>query len=78
MKAIDVLLTLHRLDMRQGKDYLDAPKKDGLSLKMIEGKLKRNHWYWCDFHKQPKLGEPSVILILGGGDTQYLYEVEKS
>lgn len=26
---------------------------------------------------QMMLGEPSVILTLGGGDIQYLYEVEK-
>ena len=77
MRAFDVLLSLHRLDMRQGKDYLEAPEKNNLELKVIEGKLKRNHWYWCDFHKKPMLGEPSVILTLGGGDIQYLYEVEK-
>lgn len=77
MKAFDVLLALHRLDMRQGKDYLEAPKKNDLELNVLEGKLKRNHWYWCDFHKQPMLGEPAVILTLGGGDIQYLYEVEK-
>ena len=77
MRAFDVLLALHRLDMRQGKDYLEAPEKNDLELNMIEGKLKRNHWYWCDFHKQTMLGEPSVILTLGGGDIQYLYEVEK-
>lgn len=77
MRAFDVLLALHRLDMRQGKDYLEAPEKNDLELNVIEGKLKLNHWYWCDFHKQPMLGEPSVILTLGGGDIQYLYEVEK-
>lgn len=27
MRAFDVLLALHRLDMRQGKDYLEAPKR---------------------------------------------------
>lgn len=30
MRAFDVLLALHRLDMRQGKDYLEAPKKNDL------------------------------------------------
>ena len=49
MRAFDVLLALHRLDMRQGKNYLEAPEKNDLELKVIEGKLKRNHWYWCDF-----------------------------
>ena len=53
MRAFDVLLALYRLDMRQGKDYLEAPKKNDLELNVIEGKLKRNHWYWCDFYKQP-------------------------
>ena len=77
MKAFDVLMAIHRLDMRQGKDYLNAPKKYDLELNVIEGKLKPKHWYWCDFHKQGVLGEPAVILTLGGGDTQYLYEVEK-
>ena len=28
MRAFDVLLALHRLDMRQGKDYLEAPEKN--------------------------------------------------
>lgn len=77
MKAFDVLMDIHRLDMRQGKDYLDAPKKDNLELKVVEGKLKRRHWYFCTFHKGQFIGEPNVILTLGGGDTQYLYEVEK-
>jgi hypothetical protein len=62
------------LDIRQGKDYIEASIKN---LNVIEGKLKRNHWYWCGFHKQPMLGKPSVILTLDGGDTQYLFEVEK-
>lgn len=77
MKAFDVLMEIHRLDMRQGKDYLDAPWKENLSLEMIEGKLKRRHWYFCTFHKSQMRGEPDVILKLGGGDTQYLFEVEK-
>ena len=77
MKAFDVLMELHRLDMRQGKDYLDAPKKDNLELKVIEGKLKRRHWYFCTFHKSDMRGDPDVVLTLGGGDTQYLFEVEK-
>lgn len=47
MKAFDVLMEIHRLDMRQGKDYLDASWKENLSLEMIEGKLKRRHWYFC-------------------------------
>ena len=37
MRAFDVLLALHRLDMRQGKDYLEAPKKNDLELNVIEG-----------------------------------------
>ena len=45
MRAFDVLLALHRLDMRQGKDYLEAPQKNDLELNVMEGKLKRNHWY---------------------------------
>ena len=78
MRTFDVLIALHRLDMRKGSQYLDAPKNEGLSLEVKEGKIKRNHWYFCDFHKHPYIGEPSVICILGGGDIQYLYEVEKS
>lgn len=77
MKAFDVLMKIHRLDMRQGKDYLDAPWKENLSLEMIEGKLKRRHWYFCTFHKSQMRGEPDVILKLGGVDTQYLFDVEK-
>lgn len=77
MKAFDVLMEIHRLDMRQGKNYLDAPQKEGLELKVIEGKLKRRHWYFCTFHKSQFGSYPDVILTLGGGDTQYLYEVEK-
>ena len=77
MRAFDVLLALHRLDMRQGKVYLEAPTKNYLELKVIEDKLKRNTWYWCDFHKQPMLGEHSVIITHGGGDIPYLDEVDK-
>lgn len=43
MRAFDVLLALYRLDMRQGKDYLEAHEKNDLELNVIEGKLKRNH-----------------------------------
>lgn len=77
MKAFDTLMEIHRLDMRQGKDYLDAPHKDGLSLEVIEGKLKRRHWYFCTFRKSQFRGDADVILKLGGGDLQYLFEVEK-
>lgn len=77
MRAFDVLMEIHRLDMRQGASYLDAPKNEGLSLEVLEGKLKRCHWYFCTFRKADFRGEPDVILKLGGGDTQYLYEVEK-
>lgn len=77
MRAFDVLINLHKIDMRKGSVYLDAPERYNQSLEVLEGKLKRNHWYFGDFHKHPLLGEPSVILTLGGGDTQYLYEVEK-
>ena len=44
MRAFDVLLALHRLDMRQGKNYLETPKKNDMELNVIESKLKRNHW----------------------------------
>lgn len=77
MKAFDVLTAICRSNIQQGRAYIEAPEMGGLELNVIKGKLKRNHWYWCDFHKQPMLGEPSVILTLGGGDIQYLYEVEK-
>lgn len=78
MKAFQVLMALHSIDLRKGYQYLDAPRKEGLALVVKQGKIKRNHWYFCDFHQHTKLGEPSVICTLGGGDTQYLYEVEKS
>lgn len=74
MKAFDILMKIHRFDIRQGKDYIEAPIKN---LNVIEGKLKRNHWYLYGFHKHPMLGKPSVILTLDGGDTQYLFEIEK-
>lgn len=47
MRAFDVLLTLYRLDMRQGKDYLEAPEKNNLKLKVIGGNVILNKKVVC-------------------------------
>lgn len=73
MKAFDVLLALHRLDMRQGQNYINC----GYKLTILEGNLRPKSWYFCEFHKLPMLGEPSVVLTLGSDEKQYLYKVEK-
>lgn len=77
MKAFELLLTIHRLDMRQGKQILDYAKENNMLLEVIEGHIRRESWYYDVFHTDGRLGYPAAVFRLGGGDIQYLYKIEK-
>lgn len=45
-------------------------------LKIISGELKPRSLYYFSFKKCVLMAEPDVTLTLGGGDIQYLWEID--
>ena len=45
-------------------------------LKIISGELKPRSLYYFSFKKSDLMAQPDVTLTLGGGDIQYLWEIE--
>lgn len=50
--------------------------KSSCELKIISGELKPRSLYYFSFKKSDLMAEPDVTLTLGGGDIQYLWEID--
>lgn len=72
MKAKDFLKDLLRWDLATGTAYM----KSSCELKIISGELKPRSLYYFSFKKCVLMAEPNVTLTLGGGDIQYLWEID--
>lgn len=72
MKAKDFLKDLLRWDLTTGSTYM----KSSYELKIISGELKPRSLYYFSFKKSDLMAQPDVTLTLGGGDIQYLWEID--
>ena len=72
MKAKDFLKDLLRWDLTTGSTYM----KSSYELKIISGELKPRSLYYFSFKKSDLMAQSDVTLTLGGGDIQYLWEID--
>lgn len=72
MKAKDFLKDLLRWDLATGSAYM----KSSCELKIISGELKPKSLYYFSFKKCVLMAEPDVTFTLGGGNIQYLWEID--
>lgn len=72
MKAKEFLKDLLRWDLVTGASFI----KPSGELKIISGELKPRSLYYFSFKKSDLMAEPDVTLTLGGGDIQYLWEID--
>lgn len=72
MKAKEFIKDRHRFNLCRGSAYMNTKYK----LDIISGELKPRSLYYFSFKVRDLSTPPDVVLILGGGDTQYLWKIE--
>lgn len=72
MKAKEFLKDLLRFNLVTGASFM----KSSYELKIISGELKPRSLYYFSFKKSDLMAQPDVTLTLGGGDIQYLWEID--
>ena len=76
MKAIELLKNLGA-NITKGRNIIETAKKYHYSLDVLQGEIKPRKTYYATFKDSDVTAcAPDVIFILGGGDTQYLYELD--
>lgn len=75
MKAIDILKEIS-LKVAKGSDVISTANKYNYSLEILKGDLKPRKTYYCTFKESEITSTaPDVVIIMGGGDVQFLYEI---
>lgn len=72
MKAKEFIKDRLKFNLCRGSAYMNTKYK----LEIISGELKPRSLYYFSFKKCVLITEPDVTLTLGGGDIQYLWEIE--
>ena len=76
MKAIELLKNLGA-NITKGCNIIETAKKHHYSLDVLQGEIKPRKRYYNTFRDSDVTAcAPDVIFVLGGGDMQYLYEID--
>lgn len=76
MKALELLKDLGA-SITKGRKIIETAKEYHYSLDVLKGEIKPRKTYYNTFRDSDvKSCAPDVIFVLGGGDTQYLYELD--
>lgn len=74
MKAFDILMEFHRVQMNPGSSWLNSDMK----LTILKGELKPRKWYYCIFNKDYYFDDADVVLTHGyANEKQYLFEIDR-